>query len=99
MRYASTYDRSGAPVVAELQGDRLVPLAGLTEVGEATTAEPLAAAARRTADAFPGPPRRGTRRNGRASSRRLPRGRCHAPGSSAEPRQGDLRRPELQGAH
>ena len=53
MRYASTYDRSGAPVVAELQGDRLVPLAGLTELGEATTAEVLAAAERRTADAFP----------------------------------------------
>src|SRR3984893_13256950 len=53
MRYASTYDRSGAPVVAELQGDRLVPLAGLTELGEATTAEVLAAAERRTADASP----------------------------------------------
>ena len=44
MRYASTYDKSGAPVVAELQGDRLVPLAGLSELGEATTAEVLAAA-------------------------------------------------------
>src|ERR1700733_1407362 len=53
MRYASTYDQSGAPVVAELQGDRLVPLAGLAELGEATTAEVLAAAERRTADAFP----------------------------------------------
>src|ERR1700761_2370797 len=53
MRYASTYDKSGAPVVAELQGDRLVPLAGLTELGDATTAEVLAAAGRRTADAFP----------------------------------------------
>ena len=53
MRYASTYDKSGAPVVAELQGDRLVPLAGLTELGAATTAEVLAAAERRTADAFP----------------------------------------------
>src|ERR1700743_3278215 len=52
MRYASTYDKSGAPVVAELQGDRLVPLAGLTELGDATTAEVLAAAERRTADAF-----------------------------------------------
>jgi len=53
MRYASTYDKSGTPVVAELQGDRLVPLAGLTELGDATTAEVLAAAERRTADAFP----------------------------------------------
>jgi acylpyruvate hydrolase len=53
MRYASTYDKSGVPVVAELQGDLLVPLAGLTELGEATTAEVLAAAERRTAEAFP----------------------------------------------
>ena len=53
MRYASIYDNSGAPVVAELQGDRLVPLTGLTELGEATTAEVLAAAGRRAADAFP----------------------------------------------
>src|SRR6202012_2223069 len=53
MRYASTYDQSGAPVVAELQGDLLVPLAGLAELGPATTAEVLAAAERRTADAFP----------------------------------------------
>jgi acylpyruvate hydrolase len=53
MRYASTYDKSGVPVVAVLQGDRLVPLEGLTELGEATTAEVLAAARRRTADAFP----------------------------------------------
>ena len=53
MRYASTYDKSGAPVVAELQGDLLVPLAGLTELGAATTAEVLAAAGRRPADAFP----------------------------------------------
>lgn len=53
MRYASTYDKSGAPVVAELRGDLLVPLAGLAELGEATTAEVLAAAERRTADAFP----------------------------------------------
>jgi acylpyruvate hydrolase len=53
MRYASTYDKNGAPVVAELQGDLLVPLAGLTELGAATTAEVLAAAGRRTADALP----------------------------------------------
>ncbi|MGD0705802.1 MAG: fumarylacetoacetate hydrolase family protein [Trebonia sp.] len=53
MRYASTYDQSGAPVVAELRGDLLVPLAGLTELGAATTAEVLAAAGRRTEDAFP----------------------------------------------
>ena len=53
MRYASTFDKSGAPVVAELQGDQLVPLAGLTELGAATTAEVLAGAQRRTADAFP----------------------------------------------
>jgi acylpyruvate hydrolase len=53
MRYASTYDKSGAPVVAELRGDLLVPLAGLTELGADTTAEALAAASRRTADAFP----------------------------------------------
>src|SRR3984957_8544708 len=53
MLYASTFDKSGAPVVAEVQGDLLVPLAGLTELGAATTAEVLAAAERRTADAFP----------------------------------------------
>lgn len=53
MRYASTYDSSGAPVVAELQGDLLVPLAGLAELGAGTPAEVLAAAERRTADAFP----------------------------------------------
>ena len=53
MRYASTFDTSGAPVVAEVQGDSLVPLAGLGELGPATTAEVLAAAERRTADAFP----------------------------------------------
>jgi acylpyruvate hydrolase len=53
MRYASTYDKSGAPVVAELQGDLLVPLAGLTELGPDTSAETLAAAERRAADAFP----------------------------------------------
>jgi acylpyruvate hydrolase len=52
MRYASTYDQSGAPVAAELQGDLLVPLAGLAELGEQTTAEVLAGAERRTADAF-----------------------------------------------
>ena len=43
MRYASTYDKSGAPVVAELQGDLLVPLAGLSELGEATSAEAVMA--------------------------------------------------------
>ena len=43
MRYASTFDTSGAPVVAELQGDSLVPLAGLDELGPLTTAEVLAA--------------------------------------------------------
>jgi len=53
MRYASTYDKSGAPVVAELQGDLLVPLAGLTELGAGTTSEVLGAAGRRPADAFP----------------------------------------------
>jgi len=53
MRYASTYDSTGAPVVAELQGDLLVPLAGLAELGAGTPAEVLAAAERRTADAFP----------------------------------------------
>ena len=53
MRYASTYDQSGAPVAAELQGDLLVPLAGLAELGEQTPAEVLAGAERRTADAFP----------------------------------------------
>lgn len=53
MRYASTYDKSGAPVVAEFRGDQLVPLAGLTELGGASTAAALAAAERRTADAFP----------------------------------------------
>jgi acylpyruvate hydrolase len=53
MRYASTYDTNGDPVVAEVQGDLLVPLAGLTELGPFTTAEVLAAAERRTTDAFP----------------------------------------------
>jgi acylpyruvate hydrolase len=53
VRYASTYDKSGAPVVAELQGELLVPLAGLAELGAASTPEALAAAERRTADAFP----------------------------------------------
>jgi acylpyruvate hydrolase len=58
MRYASTYDRTGTPVVAELQGDLLVPLSfpgapGVTELGAATTAGVLLAAERRTADAFP----------------------------------------------
>jgi acylpyruvate hydrolase len=53
MRYASTYDRNGDPVVAEVQGDQLVPLSGLAELGQATTAELLAAAERRQEDAFP----------------------------------------------
>ncbi len=53
MRYASAYDPSGAPVVAELRDELLVPLAGLTELGEATTAEVLAGAERRETDAFP----------------------------------------------
>ena len=53
MRYASTFDKSGAPVVAELQGDQLIPLAGLAELGAATTAQVLAGAERRPADAFP----------------------------------------------
>jgi acylpyruvate hydrolase len=52
MRYASTYDRNGDPVVAELRGDLLVPLADLTELGGATTPEVLAAAERRDIDAF-----------------------------------------------
>jgi acylpyruvate hydrolase len=51
MRYASTYDKTGAPVVAELRGDLLIPLSGCTELGAATTAELLAAAERRTAAA------------------------------------------------
>jgi len=53
MRYASTFDRNGDPVVAEVQGDLLVPLAGLAELGAATTAQVLAAAERRPEDAFP----------------------------------------------
>ena len=53
MRYASTFDRHGAPVAAELQGDLLIPLAGLAELGQGTTAEVLAAAERRPADAVP----------------------------------------------
>jgi len=53
MRYASTHDKTGAPVVAEVQGDLLVPLVGLTELGPATTAEVLLGAERLTADAFP----------------------------------------------
>src|SRR5580698_9738190 len=53
MRYASSYDKSGEPVAAELQGDLLVPLAGLTELGAGTTAGVLAAAERRSTDAFP----------------------------------------------
>ena len=52
MRYASTYDETGAPVVAELQGDLLVPLVGLTELGEQSTPQVLAAAERRTGEAF-----------------------------------------------
>jgi acylpyruvate hydrolase len=53
MRYASTYDETGAPIVAEVQGDLLVPLAGLTELGPATTPEVLASAERRPKVAFP----------------------------------------------
>ena len=53
MRYASTYDKTGAPVVAELQGDLLVPLVGLTELGPATTDDVLLGAERLTADASP----------------------------------------------
>jgi acylpyruvate hydrolase len=53
MRYASTYDTNGDPVVAEVQGDLLVPLAGLAELGPAVTPELLELAERRTADAFP----------------------------------------------
>ena len=53
MRYASTYDKTGAPVVAEVQGDLLVPLAGLDELGRDTTAEVLEASVRLDADAFP----------------------------------------------
>jgi acylpyruvate hydrolase len=53
MRYASTYDKTGAPVVAEVQGDQLVPLVDLTELGPATTAEVLLGAERLAADAFP----------------------------------------------
>jgi len=53
VRYASTYDKTGAPVVAELQGDLLIPLAGLAELGGQSTEQALAGAARRTADAFP----------------------------------------------
>src|SRR3984885_14402375 len=53
MRYASTYDKTGAPVVAEVQGDLLVPLVGLTEIGPATTDDVLLGAERLTADAFP----------------------------------------------
>jgi acylpyruvate hydrolase len=52
MRYASTYDETGAPVVAELQGDQLVPLVGLTELGAQTTAQALAAAERRLGEAI-----------------------------------------------
>src|ERR1700744_6382515 len=53
MRYASTYDQSGAPVVAELQGDLLVPLAGLAQLGPAPTPEGLAAPERAPPDASP----------------------------------------------
>jgi acylpyruvate hydrolase len=53
MRYASTYDKTGAPVVAEVRGDLLVPLAGLDELGRDATAEVLEAAVRLDADAFP----------------------------------------------
>jgi hypothetical protein len=40
------------PVVAEVHGDRLVRLQGLTELGEATTPEILMTAMRRPAGAF-----------------------------------------------
>jgi acylpyruvate hydrolase len=53
MRYASTYDETGAPVVAELRGDLLVPLAGVAELGAASTPEVLASAERLTGVAFP----------------------------------------------
>src|ERR1700729_3973386 len=53
MRYASTYDKTGAPVVAEVQGDLLVPLVGLTGLGPATTAEALLRPELLTADASP----------------------------------------------
>jgi len=52
MRYASAYSPSGQPVVAEVQGDLLVPLEDLTEVGPATTREVLIAARRLAASAF-----------------------------------------------
>lgn len=39
MRDASTCDTTGTPVVAELRGDLLVPLAGLTELGPFPAAE------------------------------------------------------------
>jgi acylpyruvate hydrolase len=52
VRYVSTYDKAGGPVVAELHGDLLIPLAGPAELGEATAAGVLATADRRTAEAF-----------------------------------------------
>lgn len=53
MPYASTYDKTGAPVVAEVDGDLIVPLAGLAELGSETTTGALGAARRLTGDAFP----------------------------------------------
>jgi len=53
MRYASAYSPAGQPVVTEVRGDLLVPLAGLTEVGSATGPGVLAAAERLPASAFP----------------------------------------------
>jgi acylpyruvate hydrolase len=53
MRYASAYSPAGQPVVAEVRGDLLVPLAGLTEIGSATGPGVLTAAERLPASAFP----------------------------------------------
>jgi acylpyruvate hydrolase len=53
MRYASTYDKTGSPVVAEIRDGFLIPLEGLTELGAATTAEVLATARRSADRAFP----------------------------------------------
>ncbi|WP_336882751.1 fumarylacetoacetate hydrolase family protein [Rhodococcus globerulus] len=49
MSYA-TYEFSGLRGVGEVDGDQLVPLAGLTEIGVSTSIDVLAAATRRPAD-------------------------------------------------
>ncbi|MBP3035222.1 fumarylacetoacetate hydrolase family protein [Arthrobacter sp. zg-ZUI100] len=52
MAYAN-YELNGLHLIGEVDGDYLVPLAGLTEIGADTTTAVLAAAERRTAERVP----------------------------------------------